>query len=78
MSDVGMMDKMEIIEHLGNSLVINLGCGKSKISKSKQLIRLSQKVNYEEMSSWFQNINWDREMDEMGNGKSSVQLFKWQ
>jgi hypothetical protein len=66
-SEVGMVDKVEIIEHLGNSdhniIVWELLCDAS-IGKSKQQIRLFHKANYEEMRLWFQNIDWNREMGE--------------
>jgi endonuclease/exonuclease/phosphatase family metal-dependent hydrolase len=67
-SEVGMVDKVGVIEHLGNSdhniIVWKLLCDAS-MGKSKQQIRLFHKANYEEMRLWFQNIDWNREMGEL-------------
>jgi hypothetical protein len=67
-SEVGMVDKVGVIEHLGNSdhniIVWKLLCDAST-DKSKQQLRLFHKANYEEMRLWFQNIDWNREMGEL-------------
>jgi hypothetical protein len=79
-SEVGMVDKVGIIEHLGNSdhniIVWKLLCDAS-IGKSKQQIRLFHKANYEEMRLWFQNIDWNREMGELDiEGKWKKKFFR--
>jgi hypothetical protein len=62
-SEIGMVDKVEIIEHLGNSdpniIIWKLLCD---ASISKQQIRLFHKANYDEMRLWLRNIHWNKEM----------------
>jgi hypothetical protein len=77
-SKVGMVDKVEIVVHLGNSdhniTVWELICDASK-GKRIQHITIFHEANYEEMWLQFQNIDWDTEMGKLDNNSLFVCLF---
>jgi hypothetical protein len=64
------VDKVEIIEHLGNSdhnIIVWELIFDASIGKSKQQIRLFYEENYEEMRLLFQNLDSNREKGDLDN-----------
>ena len=67
-SDVNMVDKMQVIEHLGNSdhniLLWKLICN-VEITDNKIHVRQYNKANYEEMRNFLAEVEWNTEFQEL-------------
>ena len=63
-SDPGMVEDLQVVEHLGNSdhnsLIWKLICN-STVTLNKQLIKQFHKGDYVSMRRWFDDVNWEQE-----------------
>ena len=63
-SDPGMVEDLQVVEHLGNSdnnsLIWKLICN-STVTLNKQLIKQFYKGEYISMRRWFDDVNWEQE-----------------
>ena len=69
-SNASMVNDVQVLEHLGNSdhntLVWNLTCDVG-LTKNPIPIRKYNKADYESMTAWFVDIDWNKECEEFAS-----------